>query len=133
MKLQTEILLSVAWITSVLYAFAGGVAFCRGYWHFGPSVRISETMVDVCPPPLGPIYSVEDFITANRKVESFLQLKKGDYDGIDPHMFLVPLNSGYRTVWTSGQASKEFPDQLREAAMHIALDGLREDLRGSSK
>lgn len=99
--------------------------FFIAYWRFSPTIRSEEMIVTVCPPPPGPIYSLDDFINANAKLETFLKSKAGDYYGLDPHICILPTNSGYKVVWASGKAGMEFPKELREAADAIIRDALQ--------
>jgi hypothetical protein len=107
--------MTVGIIVAVLLTFSAGVYFGPQIWiEPKPSVQRSETMIHVCPPPDGPLYSTDDYARANDAVYWFIQseLEKPEYDDLDLTYIVIPGYSGYAT-YTYSSSSKGFPRDLR--------------------
>ena len=67
--------MGISVITVIVLAFVAGVYFGPSILIVPPALHSTPTMISVCPPPEGPLYTTDDYARANRQVDDFLRMK----------------------------------------------------------
>ena len=111
-------------------AFAAGIAVAPRFWVLRDSLQRSHVGINVCPPPEGDLYEVDDFLRANNAAEAFLaQSDLGScYGHLDLRYFATPEPGGYTLYHSTGNPKATFPPELLlkvEEVFKEALNGGR--------
>ena len=125
---QKRITIIGLWLISVAVSFCMGAFFIYEYYIYSDSVSEVSTIIHVCPPVDGPLYSVEDYVRANSELKSYLseQQKRPEYHKLHPRFVVVPELFGYTIFTSSGLRGTAFPKDLYESTREVMKKSLGE-------
>jgi len=109
--------------------FVGGACFRIAY-RVGPCGLMTAGSYSVDPGP-GP--DMMALAKANREVDAFLTHSVQRSAMFDPKVIVAPDLNGYTIYFSSGSATRSFPDALLESSKKVIRESLDQSTRRTSQ